>query len=61
MSTGVGAQVPVMELLDVVGSTGAVPPEQNGAGGVNVGIVDGLIMIVSVAVVAHCPASGVKV
>jgi hypothetical protein len=44
----------------VVGSVN-VPPEQIAAIGVNVGVVDGLTVTLNVAVVAHCPAVGVKV
>ena len=56
-----GAQVPVIPLLDVVGSAASVAPEQIGATGVNVGVTLALTVIVSVAVVAHTPAVGVKV
>jgi len=56
-----GAQLPVMPLLEVVGNTDKVAPEQMGATAVNVGVMFGLTVIVSVAVVAHCPAVGVKV
>ena len=56
-----GAQVPVMPLLDVVGSAVNVAPEHIGATAVNVGVTFGLTVIVKVAVVAHCPAAGVKV
>ena len=59
--TVAGFQVPVMPLLDVVGSTGAAEPEQIGATAVNVGVIFALTVIVSVVVVAHCPAVGVKV
>jgi hypothetical protein len=56
-----GAQVPVMPLVEVVGSGDKVAPEQIGATAVNVGVTFGLTVIVNVAVVAHCPAVGVKV
>ena len=56
-----GAHVPVMPSLDVVGNAFKVPPEQIGATAVNVGRMFGLTTIVSVVVVAHCPAVGVKV
>jgi hypothetical protein len=56
-----GAHVPVMPLLDVVGSGGKVAPEQIGAIALNVGVTFGLTVIVKVAVVAHCPAVGVNV
>ena len=48
-----GAHVPVIPLLDVVGSAVSVAPEQIGATTVNVGIMFGLTTIVNVVVVAH--------
>jgi len=48
-----GAQVPVMPLLEVVGSAVRVAPEQIGATAVNVGVILGFTVIVNVAVVAH--------
>jgi Flp pilus assembly pilin Flp len=56
-----GAQAPVIPLLEVVGSADKVAPEHIGATAVNVGVMLELTTIVSVAVVAHCPALGVKV
>ena len=56
-----GAQVPVMPLLEVVGSADKVAPEQIGVTAVNVGVMFGLTVIVNVAVVAHCPIVGVNV
>jgi hypothetical protein len=56
-----GAQVPAIPLLEVVGSGASVAPEHIGATAVNVGVTFGLTVIVKVAVVAHCPAVGVKV
>ena len=56
-----GDQVPVMPLLEVEGSAVSVAPAHIGATAVNVGVMFGLTVIVSVAVVAHCPAVGVKV
>ena len=56
-----GDQVPVMPLLDVVGKTGAVEPLQIGATASKAGITFGVITIINVLVVAHCPAVGVKV
>ena len=56
-----GAHVPVIPLLEVVGSGVKVAPEQIGATAVNVGVTFGLTVMVKVAVVAHCPAVGVKV
>ena len=56
-----GAHVPVMPLLEVVGSGDSVAPEHIGATALNVGVTFGLTVIVNVVVVAHCPAAGVKV
>ena len=56
-----GDQVPVIPLFDVVGNGFNVPPEQIGATALNVGVMFGLTTMVSVAVVAHWPAVGVKV
>ena len=56
-----GAQVPVMPLFDVVGRGERAAPEHIGLTDANVGVVLGLTVIVKVAVVAHCPAVGVKV
>ena len=56
-----GDQVPVIPLFDVVGNAVSVVPAQIGATAVNVGVMFGLTVIVSVVVVAHCPAVGVKV
>lgn len=56
-----GAQVPVIALLEVVGRGFRVLPLQIGATALNVGVTLGFITIVKVAVVAHCPAAGVKV
>ena len=50
-----------MPLLDVVGNGVKVAPEHIGAAVLNVGVAFGLTVIVKVAVVAHCPAVGVKV
>ena len=50
-----------MPLFEVVGSADKVDPEQIGATALNVGVTFGLTVIVKVAVVAHCPAVGVKV
>ena len=56
-----GAHVPVMPLLDVVGSAVSVAPEQIGPTALNVGVMFGLTVIINVVVVAHCPAVGVNV
>ena len=59
--TTAGDQVPVMPFIDVNGSTGATSPEQIGATATKVGVTLGVIVTVNVVVVAHWPASGVKV
>ena len=56
-----GDQVPEIPLFEVVGKGLKVAPTQIGAIAVNVGVMFGLTVIVSVVVVAHCPAVGVKV
>jgi len=56
-----GFQVPVNPLLDVAGSAGAVLFWHKGPIWVNVGVEVGLMVIVKVDVVAHCPAVGVNV
>ena len=56
-----GAQVPVMLLVEVVGSGANVAPEHIGATVLNVGVTFGLTVIVKVVVVAHCPTVGVNV
>ena len=56
-----GAQVPVIPLLEVVGSGDKAAPEQIGPTALNVGVILELTVIVSVVVVAHCPGSGVNV
>ena len=56
-----GDHVPVIPLLDVVGSAFNIPPEQIGPTALNVGVTLGLTTIIKVDVVAHCPAVGVKV
>ena len=56
-----GAQVPVMPLVEVVGSVDSVAPEHIGATALNVGVIFGLTVIVNVVVIAHCPAVGVNV
>jgi hypothetical protein len=48
-----GAHVPVIPLLEVVGSGAKVAPEHIGATAVNVGVVLVLTVIVKVAAVAH--------
>jgi hypothetical protein len=50
-----------MPLLEVVGNGASIAPEQIGATAVSVGVVLLFTVIVKVAVVAHCPGSGIKV
>ena len=56
-----GAQFPLIPFIEVVGRAERVVPEQIAATGVKVGVTFGLTVMVNVAVVAHCPAVGVKV
>ncbi|ESU27101.1 hypothetical protein FLJC2902T_22470 [Flavobacterium limnosediminis JC2902] len=56
-----GDHVPTIPSLEVVGNVVNDPPAQIGATCVNVGVTLGVTVIVIVAVVAHSPASGVKV
>ena len=48
-----GDQVPVIPLLEVVGSADKVAPEQMGATALNVGVIFGFTVMVKVVVVAH--------
>ena len=61
MLTTAGLQVPVIPLVEVVGNTGAVEPEQNAGIAANTGVTLGVTVISIVVVVAHCPTAGVKV
>ena len=57
-----GDHVPVMPLVEVVGNAGMVAPAQYDVGVMlKVGVTFELIVIVTWAVVAHCPVVGVKV
>ena len=56
-----GDHVPVIPLVDVVGKAAKAVPEQIGGIGLKVGVRAGVIVMVNVAVVAHCPAFGVNV
>ena len=56
-----GDQVPVILFSDVVGNGDNVVPGQIGATALKVGVTVGLTLMVSVVVVAHWPAVGVKV
>ena len=53
MLTVAGLHVPVMLLVDVVGSVGSVASEQIGAIGSNIGTTFGLTVTFKVVVVAH--------
>lgn len=63
LSTVAGLHVPLMPLDDVPGNAGTVPPAQivSDVPKLNVGVILGLTVTVKLAVVAHCPASGVNV
>ena len=56
-----GDHVPVIPLVDVVGSGANVDPLQIVSTNTNVGVTVGVTVIVIVEVVAHCPAAGVNV
>jgi hypothetical protein len=58
-----GDHVPVIAgvLVELVGNVGAVVPLQKAGIAAKVGVVFGVTVVVKVAVVAHCPASGVKI
>jgi acetyl-CoA carboxylase alpha subunit len=53
LSIVVGLHVPVILFVDIVGSVGAVAPEQIGAIALNVGTTFGLTVMFKVVVVAH--------
>ena len=61
MLTTAGDHVPVIPFVDVNGNTGVTSPEQIGATAAKVGVTFGVMVTSKVAVVAHWPASGVKV
>ena len=56
-----GLHVPVIPLVEVVGSAGAVEFWQSGPIVLNAGVINGLIVIINDPLIAHCPADGVKV
>jgi len=56
-----GDHVPVIPLVEVVGSAANVAPEQIGATCVNAGVTFEFTVITIVMFVVHCPAFGVKV
>ena len=63
MSIVAGFQVPVILLVDVLGSTGTVAPAQivNAVPKLKVGVMFGFTVTVKVVVVAHNPVVGVNV
>ena len=56
-----GDQLPVIPFVEVVGRAAKVAPEHIGDTALKVGIMFGFTVMLEVVVVAHCPASGVKV
>ena len=56
-----GDQVPVTELLEVIGKADSVAPEQIGETAVNVGVIFGFTTTVNGVETAHCPVAGAKV
>ena len=56
-----GDQVPLILLSEVVGNGANAAPGQIAATGLKFGVTVGLIVIVNVVVVAHCPTVGVNV
>ena len=56
-----GDQLPVIPLLEVMGSADKVAPSHIGVTAVKVGTMGVLTVRVMPTVLAHCPASGVKV
>ena len=50
-----------MPLVEIVGNATKLPPEHIAGTAVKVGVTFGLIVIVKVVFVAHCPAVGVNV
>jgi len=63
LSTDEGLHVPVTPFVDVVGKAGALVPAQivKLVPKLNIGVMLGLTVTLNVAVVAHCPAPGVKI
>jgi hypothetical protein len=56
-----GFQIPIIPLLEVVGSAVIGPPLHTGFTVEKVGTILGLTVMVKVVNVAHCPPFGVKV
>ena len=63
MSTDEGLHVPVIPLTDVSGKDGTVPPAQTFrlVPKLKAGVMLAVTVTANVAIVAHCPPSGVKV
>ena len=59
--TVAGIHVPVIPLVEIRGRTGAVLFWHRGPTGAKAGVTGALVVIAIVAVVAHCPAAGIKV
>ena len=53
--------MPVIPLVEVVGSVGGVLFWQSGPIAVNAGVICGLIVMINEPLIAHCPADGVKI
>ena len=47
--------------VELVGKTGTVAPEQIAATAEKIGVTFGVTVMLSVVIVAHCPAVGIKV
>ena len=56
-----GLHVPVMPLVEVAGNVGAVLFWHSGPIAVNVGVICGSMVMLSVAMIAHSPLAGVNV
>lgn len=54
------SQVPVIPLVEVVGSVGAIPFSQIAGIALNVGVTIGFTAMLFVVTIAHCPELGVK-
>ena len=63
LSTVAGFHTPVIPFVDVAGNAGTEPPAQivSDVPKLNVGVMFGATVTVSVVGTAHCPAVGVKV
>jgi len=59
--TTAGTHVPVIPFIDVNGNKGEIAPLQIGVTAAKVGVMIGFTVTVNDVVVAHCPASGVKI